>query len=70
MRGLHKMHNFLTFGHEKGEHDRAGAIIKRTLTHEEFKPDDWPMKRTVDVVSFLNTAFQSGNLLAGIWGPF
>ena len=40
MTGLHMIHNFSALGHGKGEHDGAGAaVIKRTLTHEELKPD-------------------------------
>ena len=56
--GLHMMHNFSASGHGKGEHDGAGAVIKRTLTHEELKPDGWPMKCAADVVNFLNMRFQ------------
>ena len=53
------MHNFSASGHGKGEHDGAGAVIKRTLTHEELKPDGgWPMKCAADVVNFLNMRFQ------------
>lgn len=52
------MHNFSASGHGKGEHDGAGAVIKRTLTHEELKPDGWPMKCAADVVNFLNATFQ------------
>ena len=58
MTGLHMMHNFSASGHGKGEHDGAGAVIKRTLTHEELKPDGWPLKCAGDVVSFLNATFQ------------
>ena len=29
--------NFFGFGHGKGEHDGAGAVIKRALTHEQLK---------------------------------
>lgn len=56
--GLHMMHNFSASRHGKGEHDGAGAVIKRTLTHEELKPDGWPMKCAADVVNFLNMRFQ------------
>ena len=56
---LHMMHNCSASGYGKGEHDGAGAVIKRTLmTHEELKPDGWPMKCAADVVSFLNATFQ------------
>ncbi len=56
--GLQMMHNFFASGHGKGEHDGAGAVIKRTLTHEQLKPDGWPMKCAADVVNFLNATFQ------------
>ena len=36
--GLEMMWSFFAFEHEKGEHDGVGAIIKRTLTHEQLKP--------------------------------
>lgn len=49
--------NFFASGHGKGEHDGAGAVIKRTLTHEQLKPDAWPMKCASDVVSFLKQRF-------------
>ena len=49
--------NFFSSGHEKGEQDGAGAVIKRTLTHEQLKPDAWPMKCASDVVSFLKQRF-------------
>ena len=52
------MHNFSASGHGKGEHNGAGAVIKRTLTHEELKPDGWPMKSAADVVNYLNETFQ------------
>ena len=57
MTGLHMMHNFSAYGHGKGEHDGAGVVIKRTLTHKELKPDGWPMKCAANVVSFLNAMF-------------
>ena len=56
--GLQMMHNFSASGHGKGEHDGAGAVIKRTLTHEELKPDGWPMKCAADVANFLKFKFQ------------
>ena len=31
--------NFFGSGHGKGEHDGAGAVIKRALTHEQLKAD-------------------------------
>ena len=30
---------FFGSGHDKGEHDGAGAVVKRTLTHEQLKPN-------------------------------
>ena len=56
--GLQMTHNFSASGHGKGEHDGAGAVIKRTLTHEELKPAGFPMKCAADVVDFLNATFQ------------
>ena len=52
------MHNFSASRHGKVEHDGVGVVIKRTLTHEELKPDGWPMKCAIDVVNFLNAIFQ------------
>ena len=52
------MHNFSASRHNKGNHDDAGVVIKRTLTQEELKPDGWPMKCAVDVVKFLKFKFQ------------
>ena len=57
MTRLHMMHSFSASGHGKGEHDGAGAVIMKTLTHEELKLDGWPLKCTANVVSFLNTTF-------------
>ena len=34
------MWNFTEAGHGKGEHDGAGACIKRALAHEELKYKD------------------------------
>ena len=34
------MWNFIEVGHGKGEHDGAGACIKRVLAHEELKYKD------------------------------
>ena len=55
MTGLHMIYNFAAFGHGKGEHDGAGAVINKiTLTHEELKLDGWPLKCAANVVNFLN----------------
>ena len=54
---LHMMWSFSASGHGKGEHDGAGAVIKRTLTHEELKPNGAPLKCAADVVNFLNATF-------------
>ena len=55
--GLEMMWSFFASGHGKGEHDGAGAVIKRTLTHEQLKPNAWPMKCAADVVAFLKHTF-------------
>ena len=55
--GLQMMHNFSASDHGKGEHAGVGAVIKRTLTHEQLKPDGWPMKCAANVVNFLNATF-------------
>ena len=50
--GMHMMWSFSASGHGKGEHDGASAVIKRTLTHEELKPNEAPLKCAADVVKF------------------
>lgn len=49
--------SFFASGHGKGEHDGAGAVVKRALTQEQLKPDAWPMKCAKDVVNFLRHKF-------------
>ena len=58
--------SFFASGHGKGEHDGAGAIIKRALTHEQLKPDGWPMKCAKDVVSFLKHKFHDESAQSGV----
>lgn len=55
--GVELMWNFFASGHGKGEHDGAGAVIKRALTHEQLKPNGWQLKCAKDVVDFLNHKF-------------
>ena len=55
--GLHMMWNFSTSSHRKGEHNGVGAVIKRTLTHEELKPNMASLKCVADVVNFLKATF-------------
>ena len=50
--GLKMTWNFLGSGHGKGEHDGAGAVIKRHFTHEQLKPDCIKLLCAVDVVPF------------------
>ena len=47
------MWNFFASSHGKGEHDGAGAVIKRALTYEQLKPNGWQLKCAKDVVDFL-----------------
>ena len=54
---MHMMWNFFALGHKKGEHNGASVVIKRTLTHEELKPDGVSMKGAADVVKFLKAKF-------------
>ena len=37
--GIRMTHHFFGLGHGKGEHDGAGAVIKRHLTHEQLNPN-------------------------------
>ena len=55
--GIEMTWNYFAAGHGKSEHDGAGAVIKRTLTHEQLKPNAWPMKCATDVVAFLKHSF-------------
>lgn len=57
MTGVEMMWNFFASGHGKGEHDGAGAVIKRTLTQEQLKPVAWHLKCAGDVVAFLKHKF-------------
>ena len=45
--------NFFGSGHGKGEHDGAGAVIKRALTHEQLKSDGVVLRQAADAVAFL-----------------
>ena len=55
------MWSFFGSGHGKGEHDGAGAVIKRTLTHEQLKANSWILKSACDVVAFLQHRFCSAD---------
>ena len=52
--------NFFESGHGKGEHDGAGAVIKRALTHEQLKADGVPLKCARDIVMYLREHFTLG----------
>ena len=58
--GLEMRWNFFGSGHGKGEHDGAGAVIKRALTHEQLKTDGVQMNCASDVVEFLRTNMSTG----------
>ena len=64
--GVEMLWSFFASGHGKGEHDGAGAVVKRALTHEQLKPDGWPMKCARDVVNFLKHKFNDGDSHAGV----
>ena len=53
--GLEMRWNFFGFGHGKGEHDGAGAVIKRALAHEQLKANVVHMNCAAHVVDFLRT---------------
>ena len=61
MTNIEMMWNFFGSGHGKGEHDGAGAVIKRTLTHEQLKENGWHLKCAGDVVAFLKHRFCSAD---------
>lgn len=63
--GVEMLWNFFASGHGKGEHDGAGEVIKRALTHEQLKPNGWQLKCAKDVVDFLNHKFNEGPNHAG-----
>lgn len=58
--GLKMTWNFSGSGHGKGEHDGAGAVIKRHLTHEQLKPDCIKLQCAADVVPFLRETMSDG----------
>ena len=47
------IHNYFGSGHGKGEHDGAGAVIKRALTHEQLKVDGATLNNAASLVEFL-----------------
>ena len=52
--------NFFSSGHGKGEHDGAGAVIKRSLTHEQLKQHSIRLNCAAKVVSFLRMHLSTG----------
>ncbi len=58
--------SFFASGHGKGEHDGAGAVVKRALTYEQLKSNGWPMKCATDVVNFLKHQFNEGDSHDGV----
>ena len=65
--GLSMIWNFFESGHGKGEHDGAGAVIKRALTHEQLKADGEVLKNAGDVVEFLRKHFQDSDVKRVFW---
>ena len=51
---------FFGSGHGKGEHDGAGAVVKRTLTHEQLKPNGAILRCAADVVAFCQANLSQG----------
>ena len=55
------MQNFIEAGHGKGEHNGAGACIKRVLAHEELKHKDGAiLKDAKSIVQWCNTIMGPG----------
>ena len=51
---------FFGSGHGKGEHDGAGVVVKRTLTHEQLKPNGAILRCAADVVAFCQANLSQG----------
>ena len=51
---------FSASGHGKGEHDGAGAVVKRTLTHEQLKADGPKLTCAADVVAYCRANLSEG----------
>lgn len=51
---------FFGSGHGKGKHDGAGAVVKRTLTHEQLKPNGATLKCAADVVAYCQATMSQG----------
>ena len=51
---------FFGSGHDKGEHDGAGAVVKRTLTHEQLKPNGVILRCATNVVAFCQANLSQG----------
>ena len=60
MTNIQMTHHFSGSGHGKGEHDGAGAVIKRHLTQEQLKPNSVKLQCTADVVPFLRQTMSEG----------
>lgn len=52
--------NFFGSGHGKGEHDGAGAVIKRSLTQYQLQPDCPKLDCAADVVALLRQTLSDG----------
>ena len=58
--GIKMTLSFFGFGHGKGEHDGAGAVLKRCLTYEKLKSDGVVLRKAIDVVQFLKRKLSAG----------
>ena len=50
---------FFWFQSWQREHDGAGAVVKRELTHEQLKIDGAILREAADVVNFLATTMST-----------
>ena len=55
--------NFFGSDHGKGEHDGAGAIVKRMLTAEQLKPNGVKMQNSHDVVQWLQSQLKDDDVV-------
>ena len=58
--GMEMNWNFFCSGHGKGEHDGAGAVTERALTHEQLKQHSVQLNCAAEVVSFLRMHLSTG----------
>ena len=52
--------NYFGSSHGKGEHNGTSIVVKRALTHEQFKIDGVILRQATDVVDFLKGTISHG----------